>query len=75
MINILRAVLHPSVTSKTVTPWTEEPGRLQSMGILQARIMEWVAIPSFRGSSGFRDHTQASGIAGGFFSIRATRET
>ena len=26
--------------------WTEEPGRLQSMGpgILQARILEWVAI-------------------------------
>ena len=28
-----------------VTPWTEEPGRLQSMGILQARILEWLPGP------------------------------
>ena len=33
-------------------------------GILHARILEWVAIPSFRGSSGPRDRTQESGIAG-----------
>ena len=26
------------------TPWTEEPGRLQSMGFFQARVLEWVAI-------------------------------
>ena len=36
-------------------------------GILQARILEWVAIPSFRGSSQPRDQTQVSCIAGGFF--------
>ena len=29
-------------------PWTEEPGRLQSVGILQARTLEWVAMPSSR---------------------------
>ena len=34
-------------------------------GILQARIMEWVAMPSFRGSSQPRDGTCAC-IAGGF---------
>ena len=32
-------------------------------GILQARILEWVAIPFFRGSSQPRDRTQVSCIA------------
>ena len=36
-------------------------------GILQARILEWVAFPFSRGSSQPRDHTQVSGITGGFF--------
>ena len=36
-------------------------------GILQARILEWVAIPFSRGSSQSRDLTQVSCIAGGFF--------
>ena len=37
------------------------------MGILQARILEWVAMSSSRGSSPPRDRTQVSYIAGGFF--------
>ena len=36
-------------------------------GILQARILEWVAFPFSRGSSQPRDWTQVSWIAGGFF--------
>ena len=36
-------------------------------GILQARILEWVAVPFFRGSSQPRDRTQVYCIAGGFF--------
>ena len=36
-------------------------------GILQARILEWVAVPLTRGSSQSRDRTQVSLIAGGFF--------
>ena len=37
-------------------------------GILQARILEWVAMPSSRGSSRLRDRTQGSScIAGRFF--------
>ena len=36
-------------------------------GILQARILEWVAIPSSRGSSQFRDQIQVSHIEGRFF--------
>ena len=42
--------------------------------ILQARILEWVAIPSSRGSSWPRDQTRVSCIAGVFFTIWATRE-
>ena len=36
-------------------------------GILQARILEWVAITFSRGSSQPRDQIQVSSIAGGFF--------
>ena len=43
-------------------------------GILQARILEWVAIPFSRGSSQPRDQTQVSHTAGGFFTSWATRE-
>ena len=43
-------------------------------GILQARILEWVAFPFSRGSSQPRDQTQVSCIAGGFFTSWATRE-
>ena len=44
-------------------------------GILQARILEWVAFPVSRGSSQPRDRTQVSHIAGRFFTVRATRES
>ena len=37
------------------------------MGILQVRILEWVAMPSSRGSSQPRDRTQVSCIAVRFF--------
>ena len=40
-------------------------------GILQARILEWVAIPFSRGSSQARGWTQVSCIAGRFFTIWA----
>ena len=36
-------------------------------GILQARILEWVAFPFSRRSSQLKDQTQVSRIAGGFF--------
>ena len=38
-------------------------------GILQAEILDWVAIPFSRRSSQPRDQTRVSGIAGGFFTI------
>ena len=37
--------------------------------ILQARILEWVAMPFSRGSSQPRDQIQVSCIAGGFFTV------
>ena len=45
------------------------------LGILQARILEWVAIFSSRGSSWPRDSTRISCIAGRLFTIWATRES
>ena len=38
-------------------------------GILQARILEWVAVPFSRGSSQPRDRTYVSHTAGGFFTV------
>ena len=43
-------------------------------GILQARIMEWVAVPFSRESSKPRDQTQVSCISDSFFTIWVTRE-
>ena len=43
-------------------------------GILQARILEWVALPFSRGSSQPRDQTQVSCTTGGFFTSWATKE-
>ena len=45
-----------------------------SMGLLQAGIMEWVAMPPSKGSSQPRDWTQVSRLAGRFFTIWAPRE-
>ena len=43
-------------------------------GILQAKILEWVAIHFSRGSSQPREWIQVSCMAGGLFTIWATRE-
>ena len=45
-----------------------------SMGILQARILEWVAMPSSKVSSQPRDWTQVSCITGRFFTNWAIME-
>ena len=45
-----------------------------SMGILQARRLEWVAVPSSRGSSRPRNQTQVSCIAGRFFTTEPPRK-
>ena len=52
-------VLSRSVMSDFSIPWTVAHQAPLSMGILQARILEWVAMPSSRGSSQARDQTQS----------------
>ena len=56
-----------------VTPWIACQAPL-SLGILWARLLECVAIPSSRGSSQPRDQTQVSLIAGKFFTSWAIRK-
>ena len=48
-------------------PWTVAHQAPLSMGILQARILEWVAMPCSRGSSQPRGQTWVSCLAGGVF--------
>ena len=51
-----------------------QPHGVYIHGILQARILEQIAVPFSRRSSQPRDWTQVSHIAGGFFTSWATRE-
>ena len=57
-------------------PMDYSPPASSGPGILQAWILEWVVLPSSRGSSQPRDQIQVSCISGSFFTIRgkATRE-
>ena len=68
--------LQPSLKVKFIQscPILCNPMVYTVQGILQARILEWVAIPFSRGSSQSRDRTHISHIAGGFFTSWATRE-
>ena len=56
------------------SPTLCDPMDYTAHGILQARVLEWVAFPFSRGSSQSRDRIQVSCIAGGFFTSWATRE-
>ena len=56
-------VLSPSGLSNSATPWTVAHQAPLSMGFLQARILEWVAMPSSVGSSQPRDQTQVSYVS------------
>ena len=49
------------------TIWTVAHQAPLPMGVLQARILKWVAMPSSRGSPQPRDQIQVSCIAGRFF--------
>ena len=65
------------VTQLCLTFWDpmncSQPGS-SVHGILQGRILEWASMPSSWGSSWPKDQTRVSSIAGGFFTIWATRE-
>ena len=56
------------------TPWTAACQAPLSMGFPQARILEWVAMPSPRGSSQPRDQTRVFHIAGRFFTTWDTKK-
>ena len=56
------------------TLWTIAHQAPLSIGILQARMLEWIAMPSSRGSSQPRDQTQFSLIAGRFFTTHTIWE-
>ena len=66
-------ILKMKVTQSCLT--LSNPMDYTDHGILQARILEWVAVAFSRGSSQPRDRTQVSCIAGGFFTSWATRES
>jgi len=67
-------VLSHSVVSDFVTSWTVACQAPLSMGILQARILEWVTMSSSRESSQPMEWTQVSCFSGRFFISWATRE-
>ena len=56
-----------SIVSESQSPTHCDPMDYTVHGILQARILEWVAIPFSRRSSQPRDGTQVSHITGRFF--------
>ena len=63
-----------SVVSDSCDPMDCSPPGSSVHGILQARVLEWVAISFSRESSWPRDQTQFPHIAGGCFTLWATRE-
>ena len=60
--------------SDSLRPVDCSPPSSSVHGILQARILEWVTISFSRGSSGPRNWTQVSHIAGRCFNLGSTRE-
>ena len=63
-----------SVVCESCISMDSSPPGSSVHGLLQARILEWVAISYSKGSSWTRDWTRVSHIAGRFFTIWATRE-
>ena len=66
--------MHPCIHDQSLqcaqlfeTLWTVACQAPLSVGMLQARIVEWVAMPSNRGSSQSRDHTHVTYTAGRSF--------
>ena len=70
VVKVLNTQLRPTLCD----PMDCSPPVSSVHEILQARILEWVAIPFSRVSSPPRGKTQVSCIAGNFFTIWATRE-
>ena len=67
--------LRPEWKWKSISPvWLFAMPWTVVLGLLQARILEWVAFPFSRASSQHRDRTQVFHIACGSFTSWATRE-
>ena len=64
-----------SVVSDSCNPMDFSPPGSSVHGILQARILEWVAISFSRGSSQTRNQTWVSCMAGKFFTVWAMSES
>ena len=64
-VEVLVAQSCPSLCN----PMDYSPPGSSVQGILQASTLEWVAMPSSRGSSQPRDWTQVSHITGRFFNV------
>ena len=72
--SMLVKVLVAQLCLTLCSPMNYSPPGSSVPGILQARILEWVAILFSRGSSLSSDQTQVSCIDGSFFTTWATRE-
>ena len=67
IINSVYICVKVKVTQSCLTLY--DPVDCTVHGILQPRIVEWVALPFSRESSQPRDQTQVFCIAGGFFTV------
>ena len=74
-LNISLCVVVAQSCQTLCNPMDSSPLGSSGHGILQARILEWVAIPFSRESSWPRDRTPVFCTAGRFFTIWAPRET
>ena len=76
--SLLRTACHVMLVSQSCLtlcdPMGYSPPGSSVLGILQARILQWFAMPFSWGSSQPRDWTRVSSIAGRFFTVLATRE-
>jgi len=66
-VNVVNHINEMKYKNYFIISWTVACQAPVSMGILQARILVWVAIPSSRGSFQPRDQNQVFHIAGRFF--------
>ena len=74
MVNNYNNITWSRIGPTLYKPMNCSPPGSSVHGILQVRILEWVAMPSSRGSSWSRDRTHVSYISCKFFSTSVTWE-
>ena len=65
----VKSAIHSVVSNSFCNPVSCSPPDSSAHGILQARTLEWVAIPFSRGSSRPRDQTRVFHVTGRFLTI------